>query len=96
MARKKTERICEICGKPFFYSSHLRTVCSEECLQKRRELKRMEHNTKRREGRHQKKYYVFHDIPKTDSMTALERDVMEAERLGVSYGYYIATRGDRE
>lgn len=95
MPRKKTERLCEICGKPFFYSTHFRTVCSEECLQKRREMKLKEYNNKRRMGRHLKHYYAFNDIPKTDTMTALERDVMEAERLGVSYGYYMATRGDR-
>lgn len=95
MPRKKTERICEICGKPFLYTSHLRYVCSEECLAKRREIKLKEHNDKRRIGRHNKK--PFHLEPKTDNMTALEQDVIRAAEQGLSYGYYsINNRGNNE
>lgn len=91
MPRKKLERICEICGKPFFYTSHLRYVCSEECLEKRRKLKKKEHNDKRRMGR-PRKALGNKQIPITDTMSALEKDVVLAAEQGLSYGYYSAQR----
>ena len=72
MARAKQEHVCEICGKTFYYSAHLRTVCSYECRDKLRKLKSKEHNDKRREGRHNKIPFVHK--PATDNMKALEED----------------------
>ena len=91
-AKPKQERICEICGKTFFYTANLRTVCSYECREKLRDLRRVEHNDKRREGRHNKKPFVHK--PATDNMKALEEDVILAAEKGLSYGYYQAFRGD--
>lgn len=92
MARAKQERICEICGKTFYYTAHLRTVCSYECRDALRKLKQKEHNDKRREGRHYKKLYFYK--PATDNMKALEEDVIRAAESGMSYGYFQAFRGD--
>ena len=94
MARAKQERVCEICGKTFYYSAHLRTVCSYECRDKLRKLKSKEHNDKRREGRHNKIPFVHK--PATDNMKALEEDVIRAAENGLSYGYFQAFRGDKE
>ena len=91
MPRAKQPRKCEICGKTFYYTSHLRNVCSEECLQKRRQQKLEEYNEKRRTWR--KNQHPYSRQAATDTMLALEMDVIEAHEKGISYGYFSALRG---
>ena len=93
-----TIRTCVVCGKEFKPNSHLRKVCSFECREVFRKQQREAANRIRREARakgktiHVQRKLITVQAQRADNMKAIEEDVLEAERLGVSYGYYSARR----
>lgn len=100
MARipEDTIRTCVVCGKEFKPDSHLRKVCSFECREVFRKQQREVANRIRREARakgktiHVQRKLITVQAQRADNMKAIEEDALEAERLGVSYGYYSARR----
>lgn len=100
MARlpEDTIRKCVVCGKEFRPNSHLRKVCSFDCREVFRKQQREIANRIRREARakgstiHVQRKLVNVHTRRADNMKAIEEDALEADRLGVSYGYYSARR----
>lgn len=84
------EGVCIICGKSFVYDKGKKITCSNECAAQRNRIKNCEY---KREVR--KKFRADEQVykPKSKKKKAadnLNKDLIEARKLGMSYGIYKA------
>lgn len=70
-------RRCPYCGKAFETPERRKLYCSADCRRQEERKKKMESQRRRKRQR-------------AEAKCSLERDVAEAERLGMSYGQYKA------
>lgn len=81
---------CVICGKSFIYDKGKKITCSSECAAQRNRIKNCEYKREvRKKFRADEQAYN----PKSTKKKAednLNKDLIEARKLGMSYGTYIA------
>ena len=82
------EGVCIICGKSFVYDKGKKITCSNECAAQRNRIKNCEYKRKvRKKFRAEEQAYK----PKPKKKKAkdnLDKDLIEARKLGMSYGIY--------
>ena len=78
--KQYTTKICAVCKKEFITSRSVKIYCSQECAKSayNQTLKSMK---------------IFNECKKFDGMKRISEAVLEAEKIGVSYGVYMADKG---
>ena len=87
------EIVCKVCGKTFCSNIWNAMICSDKC---RREMQIIQNRAKREREKAQRMAEPHLDnrekrtVKVRSTMKQLTRDAIEAHKLGVTYGKYIA------
>lgn len=86
LSEAPTYLTCPCCGKQFIRPNHRQVYCSQVCYETMRK------SVARENYRKNKAYSKSVRVRRQQNMALIESDVLEALRLGMSYGEYQAMR----